>query len=137
MQSHIPLLLQEPLSNSIRVNISIPSYGQHSEGTTPPYIPQGPFIWFAWEKVDFFTAGNSDLLHFQPLSEQLGAGICYDLRFPEVFRKLALAGSRLIIIPAEWPSSRIEHWRVLLQARAIENQVFIVGVNCTGSMFRG
>ena len=63
-----------------------------------------------------------------------GAGICYDLRFPEVFRKLVLAGSRLIIIPAEWPSSRIEHWRILLQARAIENQVFMIGVNCTGNV---
>lgn len=58
--------------------------------------------------------------------------ICYDLRFPELFRRYAVEGARLIIIPAEWPSERIEHWRVLLQARAIENQCYIVACNSAG-----
>jgi predicted amidohydrolase len=82
---------------------------------------------------DFFSAGDI-ISPFTTVFGLVGAGICYDLRFPEFFRKLVLAGSRLIVIPAEWPSVRIEHWRVLLKARAIENQVFIVGVNCTGSI---
>ena len=59
--------------------------------------------------------------------------ICYDLRFPELFRGWALAGARLVIIPAEWPSRRIEHWRTLLRARAIENQCFVVACNRVGS----
>lgn len=58
--------------------------------------------------------------------------ICYDLRFPELFRKYALAGAELILIPAEWPYPRLEHWRTLLRARAIENQCFVVGCNRVG-----
>lgn len=58
--------------------------------------------------------------------------ICYDLRFPELFRRYAVEGTRLIIIPAEWPLERVEHWRVLLQARAIENQCYIVACNAAG-----
>lgn len=59
--------------------------------------------------------------------------ICYDLRFPELFRACALQGAELIIVPAEWPAARIDHWRVLVQARAIENQCFLIAVNRTGS----
>jgi len=58
--------------------------------------------------------------------------ICYDLRFPELFRKYALAGAELILIPAEWPYPRLEHWCTLLRARAIENQCFIAACNRVG-----
>lgn len=58
--------------------------------------------------------------------------ICYDLRFPELFRRYAVQGAKMIIIPAEWPIERIEHWRALLQARAIENQCYIVACNSVG-----
>jgi len=61
-----------------------------------------------------------------------GLAICYDLRFPELFRKYALGGAQFIFIAAEWPAERIEHWRILLRARAIENQMFIAAVNCVG-----
>ncbi|HEY1016810.1 MAG TPA: carbon-nitrogen family hydrolase [Herpetosiphonaceae bacterium] len=59
--------------------------------------------------------------------------ICYDLRFPELFRRYALGGARLILLPAEWPERRIEHWRTLIRARAIENQCFVVACNRVGS----
>jgi predicted amidohydrolase len=58
--------------------------------------------------------------------------ICYDLRFPELFRRYAADGARIIIIPAEWPLARLEHWRALLVARAIENQCYIVACNAAG-----
>jgi predicted amidohydrolase len=59
--------------------------------------------------------------------------ICYDLRFPELFRRYALdQNSRLVLVCAEWPLERIAHWRALLIARAIENQVFIVACNAAG-----
>lgn len=61
-----------------------------------------------------------------------GLAICYDLRFPELFRGYALAGARLMIIPAEWPNPRREHWRTLLRARAIENQCFVAACNRVG-----
>lgn len=57
--------------------------------------------------------------------------ICYDLRFPEIFQSVSNEVSA-IIIPANWPKNRSEHWKCLLRARAIENQVYILGVNCVG-----
>jgi omega-amidase len=61
-----------------------------------------------------------------------GMAICYDLRFPELFRHYALRGARLILLPAEWPNPRREHWRTLLRARAIENQCFVAACNRVG-----
>ena len=79
----------------------------------------------------FLSAGNGTLL--VPTSVgKLGVAICYDLRFPEIFRKLALQGAEIICLPAEWPKPRQEHWRTLLRARAIENQLFIAAANCCG-----
>jgi predicted amidohydrolase len=63
---------------------------------------------------------------------RVGVIICYDLRFPELSRRLALEGAEIIVVPAEWPKPREEHWRALLKARAIENQLFIVAANCCG-----
>ncbi|ADB57840.1 nitrilase-related carbon-nitrogen hydrolase [Archaeoglobus profundus] len=59
-----------------------------------------------------------------------GIMICYELRFPEIARKLVNKGAKILFVIAQFPSERIEHWKVLLRARAIENQVFVVGVNC-------
>lgn len=61
-----------------------------------------------------------------------GVEVCYDLRFPELARTLALAGAQVLFVPAEWPEPRLSHWRSLLIARAIENQAFVVGVNRVG-----
>ena len=63
---------------------------------------------------------------------RLGIAICYDLRFPELFRRMALDGAEIFCLPAEWPKPRQEHWRTLLRARAIENQCFVVAANCCG-----
>ena len=59
--------------------------------------------------------------------------ICYDLRFPEVFRLIARSNVQLITVMASWPDKRILHWVRLLQARAIENQCFVVASNRTGT----
>jgi omega-amidase len=58
--------------------------------------------------------------------------VCYDLRFPELFRRYALEGAVLVVVPAQWPARRVEHWRTLLRARAIENQMAVVGCNRVG-----
>ena len=62
----------------------------------------------------------------------IGLSICYDLRFPELFRKYGKKKTHLIVNIANWPDTRIEHWRTLLKARAIENQCYVVGVNRVG-----
>ncbi|QQS37476.1 MAG: carbon-nitrogen family hydrolase [Ignavibacteriales bacterium] len=61
-----------------------------------------------------------------------GLSICYDLRFPELYRQYGKARTELIVNIANWPVTRIEHWRTLLKARAIENQCYVVGVNRVG-----
>lgn len=59
--------------------------------------------------------------------------ICYDLRFPEVFRLGLDRGATLFVVIASWPARRAQHWLTLLQARAIENQAFVLGVNRCGT----
>ncbi len=59
--------------------------------------------------------------------------ICYDLRFPELFRAAVRRQAELFTVIASWPVKRIHHWVTLLQARAIENQVYVIGVNRTGA----
>ncbi len=59
--------------------------------------------------------------------------ICYDLRFPELYRAATDLGAELIVVIANWPIVRIDHWLTLLKARAIENQAYVIGVNRTGS----
>lgn len=61
-----------------------------------------------------------------------GLQICYDLRFPEPVRALAVRGAELVFVAANWPARRISAWSTLLAARAIENQLAICGVNRVG-----
>lgn len=81
---------------------------------------------------EFFTHGN-DLGTFNlgPLS--CGIVICYDLRFPELFRIYAQKGVQVVFIPAAWPENRIHHWELFIKARAAENQLYVIGVNTTGT----
>lgn len=74
------------------------------------------------ENVVFFETGGFVVSPF----------ICYDLRFPEVFRTAAGRGAELLVVIAQWPIKRVQHWVTLLQARAIENQAYVVGVNRCG-----
>ncbi|MGE5353954.1 MAG: carbon-nitrogen family hydrolase [Acidobacteriota bacterium] len=64
---------------------------------------------------------------------KIGLSICYDLRFPELFRTYAKEKAELMVVIANWPVKRIEHWKALLKARAIENQCYIAAVNRVGS----
>lgn len=61
-----------------------------------------------------------------------GSSICYDIRFPELARSLALSGAKAMFVPAEWPHPRLHHWRTLLTARAIENQMYVIACNRVG-----
>ncbi len=80
---------------------------------------------------EWLGAGDELMLAKTPWG-QVGLAICYDLRFPEMFRPYAVHGALLTLIVAEWPERRVSHWSKLLQARAIENQMFVVGVNKVG-----
>ncbi len=79
----------------------------------------------------FLSPGDRSLVVSTSVG-RLGVAICYDLRFPELFRKMALEGAEIVCLPAEWPKPRQEHWRTLLRARAMENQLFLIATNCCG-----
>jgi predicted amidohydrolase len=62
----------------------------------------------------------------------IGLSICYDLRFPELFRALVGQGAEIIFCPAAWPHPRLDHWVTLNRARAIEGQCYFIGCNQVG-----
>jgi predicted amidohydrolase len=70
-----------------------------------------------------------------PLGELIaGLSVCYDLRFPELFRILAVRGARLLMVPSAFTAATgRDHWEVLLRARAIENQAFVIAPNQVGA----
>ena len=72
---------------------------------------------------------GSDMNRFQLGDIEAAGVICYDIRFPEWLRAHALAGAKVLFVSAQWPTPRVDHWKTLLQARAIENQCFIIAVN--------
>ncbi len=82
----------------------------------------------------YFSRGSSiEPIALKKRDLKIGFQICYELRFPEVARKLALAGSDLLVTTAAFPNPRSEHWRVLAKARAIENQIPHIACNRIGS----
>ena len=94
-----------------------------------------------YSKTHLFSFGEEDR-HMKPGDAltatetpwgRMGFSICYEIRFPEIYRTYALMGAKLVFVPAAFPKIRIDHWKVLLRARAIENQMFIVAANQTGS----
>ena len=79
----------------------------------------------------YFKRGREKIVSDTRIGK-LGVIICYDLRFPELVRGLALNGAEVLVVPAQWPKARVYHWRTLAIARAIENQLFVVACNRTG-----
>jgi len=104
------------------------------------FSPEGELV-SAYRKIHPFSySGENRFYHGGggPVITRIGpvgAGlsVCYDLRFPELFRFYGKAGTELIINIANWPETRIVHWQTLLKARAIENQAYVIGVNRVGS----
>ncbi|WP_216831746.1 carbon-nitrogen family hydrolase [Alkalihalobacterium elongatum] len=77
----------------------------------------------------YLAGGREKVQTFELDGVKVGVIICYDLRFPELARSLALAGAEVLFIVAEWPEARQAHWTALQQARAIENQMYVVSAN--------
>ncbi|HEY7091154.1 MAG TPA: carbon-nitrogen family hydrolase [Tepidisphaeraceae bacterium] len=89
-----------------------------------PFAPGG--------ESQHYVAGEA-ICRFSWSGATVSPFICYDLRFPEVFRIAAHGGAEILGVIANWPSAREEHWVTLLRARAIENQAFVIGVNRCGN----
>jgi len=87
-----------------------------------------------YRESDIEESGQEIVLSEASAGVELGLSICYDLRFPELFRVLAVRGARVFALPSAFtlPTTR-DHWEVLLRARAIENQAFIIAANQIGA----
>ena len=79
----------------------------------------------------YFKRGNRSEVINSSIGK-IGVILCFDIRFPELARSLALRGAEIVVVPAQWPKVRLNHWRTLLQARAIENQLFLIASACCG-----
>lgn len=130
-------LRQEAANLGLVVVGSLPELADGRLYNTAYVVDRGEVIG-SYRKLHLFsTMGEDRHLHAGSQSlvvsssvGRIGVAICYDLRFPELFRKLALEGAEILCIPAEWPKPRGVHWQTLLRARAIENQFFVVAANC-------
>ncbi|WP_163969703.1 carbon-nitrogen family hydrolase [Oceanobacillus halotolerans] len=81
----------------------------------------------------YLTGGKKAPDVFELDGVKMGMVICYDLRFPEIIRPLAVQGAEVLHVLAEWPTPRLSHWTPLHIARAIENQLYVVSANRVGS----
>jgi len=96
--------------------------------TVGEYAKIHPFSFSGEDK--YFNAGDKlTIVKYKDL--KISLSICYDLRFPEIYSAMAKECDMIVNI-ANWPKKRVDHWRALLKARAIENQLYIIGVNRTG-----
>jgi predicted amidohydrolase len=95
----------------------------------------------SYAKMHPFSLPGEDLVHLEGSQVEVcelehfsvAPVICYDLRFPELFRAAVDCGADLFVVVANWPAARVDHWSTLLKARAIENQAYVVGVNRCGA----
>jgi predicted amidohydrolase len=83
------------------------------------------------KEADLLTAGDSVAVADTPVG-MISATTCYDLRFPELYRALVDAGAQIVLVPSAWPMERLDHWAVLNQTRALENQMYVVACNMAG-----
>jgi omega-amidase len=94
------------------------------------YCKLHPFS-FGGENKHFLPGDETACFHWGAF--QVAPFVCYDLRFPEVFRHQTRLGAHVLVVIANWPAARDAHWQTLLRARAIENQAYVIGVNRVGS----
>lgn len=79
-----------------------------------------------------YYVGGHDVKSVEVDNMKIAGFVCYDLRFPEIFQAIADEANMVIVI-ANWPKERVLHWETLLRARAIENQLYVMGVNRVGT----
>ncbi|MEU0740098.1 carbon-nitrogen family hydrolase [Streptomyces sp. NPDC006134] len=89
---------------------------------------------FGFDKGEAVLMGaGRELVTVRLPGTTLGVATCYDLRFPELFRGLVTAGAETLVVPAGWPERRRSHWTLLAQARAVENQAFVLACGTAGT----
>ena len=92
-----------------------------------------------FKESDKLASGNKIIQPLRTTSGKIGLMICYDVRFPEMSRILALAGAEILVIPSAWVQGvmKEEHWQIMLKARAIENGCYVIAPDQVGNIFSG
>ena len=142
-QRRIGALAREHGVNIVAGSVSV-LRGEHIFNTAYVFDRGGVCI-AQYDKTHLFTYGNEDkyytpggtLCIFSLDGVKCGLVTCYDIRFPEFVRTLALSGIEVLFVPAQRPDVRRYHWETLLAARAIENQIFIAACNSCASDTHG
>jgi predicted amidohydrolase len=101
------------------------------EGTRRSVYRKRHLFGYESAEQDLLTPGES-LPTVEFAGFTIGTTTCYDLRFPELYRQLVDAGATLVLVPSAWPYPRVEHWRVLPRARAVENLLYVAAANGVG-----
>ena len=98
-------------------------------GTSASYRKIHLYDSFGYRESDVLSAGPLTPTVVEVGGARIGLMTCYDLRFPELARALVEAGAEILVVPAAWVAGerKVDHWRTLLRARAIENTVFVAG----------
>lgn len=134
--SFLTSLAEETESSVIGGGIAISEHGlKNHVGFFQPGTPKEINSYdkikpFFSEKKNFSPGSEITLFNWNSL--KISPFICFDLRFPELFRKAVSLGAEAFYVGASWPSVRMSHWKTLLKARAIENQAYVFGVNRIG-----
>lgn len=135
------------LASKFQINIVGGSVAVKRDGTyynTSYSLDRNGNLMHAYDKVHLFSPADEHAV-FEPGNKlgvfeldgvKVGVATCYDLRFVEWIRMMALKEVEVLFVPAAWPHPRSEVWQTLLKARAIENQFFVVGVNSVGKTDR-
>ena len=92
---------------------------------------------YGWHEEEYFAPGDEWSIIESPFGFLAGLTICYDLRFPEFYRNLALRGARLLTVPAEWPEARIAEFEIFCRSRAAENRCYLIATNACGDGYGG
>ena len=132
------------IAQKYNVNVvggSIPEKREEGIYNMSPLVGRKGELLMKYRKAHLFPLGIEEPSYFEPGDEwgiaasdcgTVATMLCYDLRFPAFCRNLALRKAEIIFVPAQWPAARAGNFSVLLQARAVENELFVVGVNRVG-----
>jgi predicted amidohydrolase len=115
--------------------------GDNFYNTSVMFDPQGRRI-ASYRKIHLFRYGSDEgklltrgheVMVVDTDFGKVGLATCYDLRFPELFRRQVDLGAELLLVTSAWPHRRLMHWNLLNQVRALENQCFLISSNCVGT----
>jgi len=108
-------------------------------GATASYRKIHLYDSFGYKESDALTGGPLEPLVVDVKGVPVGLMTCYDLRFPEMARRLVDAGAEVLVVPAAWVAGerKVDHWRTLLRARAIENTVYVAAAGQSAPRYSG